>query len=384
MKILLGYHYYQHKFIDVGKVMENLLERLRKSGIEIYGFPLTVDPPGLTYYWKELDAKWKRGDRKLLKLYEQLALKAENFDVFVNYNGTNLHPDFIPQLSTVNIYSCFDDPESSEILSKPVAGAYDISFVGNIAELETYKSWGIKEVRFFPIGFFSTDYDPNLTKDDILNVSRDTEISLLCERQTNYRANRLNKYAGAFPNGEYYGLGWPNGFLPKQDIVPLYQKTKIGPNFHNSTGPVNFRTYILPANGVTQICDNKSDLAKIFELDKEAIGFDTVDEAIEKTKYYLAHEEERRKIAAAGWERTIKDYNEVAVFGLIEKYSIELVKKNKSVSTQNSILYLKNHRKSTFIRRLKFIALLPFAFFIKVKEYFEWKISKTNNTHGIR
>ncbi|MDF1549745.1 MAG: glycosyltransferase [Bacteroidales bacterium] len=370
MKILLAYNYYKHQYIDIGVKMEALLHRLRNANIDIHGFPLTVNPPGDTYYWKELDARWKRGDKKLCSLYENLGIKSESFDILVNYNGTNLHPDFVQQLSTFNIFSCFDDPESSEILSKPVAAAYDMSLVGNIAEVETYLQWGAKEVRFFPLGFYKEDYDPELTKEKILSESRSNDIVLLCERKTNYRANRLNKFAKAFPNGEYYGLGWPKGFLAENSIVDLYQKSKIGPNFHNSTGPINFRTYILPANGVLQICDNKSFLGKIFELDKEVIGFDTVEEAIEKTNYYLAHENERKLIAAAGWERAIKDYNEVSVFSLIEKYS-KLVMSNKKEHRDQRI-YLWNHRKRTRIKRIIYVILFPLRIILKIRAYLTW------------
>jgi hypothetical protein len=65
---------------------------------------------------------------------------------------------------------------------------------------------------------------------------------------------------------------------------------------------------------VLQICDNKQHLGAVFELGKEVIGFDTVEECIELCRYYLAHDEERRIIAANGWKRAMSDYNEVAVF----------------------------------------------------------------------
>jgi len=70
----------------------------------------------------------------------------------------------------------------------------------------------------------------------------------------------------------------------------------------------------LPANGVLQICDNRSHLGNIFELGTEVVGYDTIDEAVEYCHYYLAHEDERRCIAAAGFRRALRDYNEVAAF----------------------------------------------------------------------
>lgn len=324
MKILVGFSYYNYP-VDVATTINQWLDRLRSAGFEVESFPLTVNPPGPPFWWKQLDMRWKLGDKGLMNMYENLARKAEDFDIFINWNGINIHPEFIQTLPTFNIYACFDDPEASEFLSKPVAPYYDLCMVGNIAEVETYKSWGVKNARFWPLGFLSTDYDPSLTEDQIMTGNRTNDIALLCERKfIPDRIKRLDQYANAFPNGSYFGAGWPKGFLDENQRIPLYLNTKIGPNFHNSTGPINFRTYTLPACGVLQVCDNKSHLGQIFELDKEVIGFDTIPEAIEKTKYYLAHDEERRKIAAAGWKRSIKDYNEVSVFGLIEKYVLEI------------------------------------------------------------
>jgi spore maturation protein CgeB len=316
-KILLGYSYYRYP-VDIDLWVNSWLARLRRNGINVEGFCLTLSPPGPRLSWPQLDSMWRHGNLELLNMYEKLAIGLEDYDVFVNWNGINLHPAFVEQLPTFNVYGCFDDPESSMDLSFPVAWAYDLCMVGNIAELETYRSWGIRQVRYWPIGFMNDDYDPRLTRYDILSVDRDVDVTLLCERLSQYRKNRIDCITKAFPDGAFYGRGWPKGFLPEDQRVPLLQRTRIGINIHNSTGPINFRTFYLPANGVMQICDNKSHLGEIFELGKEVMGYDTIEEAIELCRYYLAHEEQRRQIAAAGWKRTLRDYNEVESFKRLE------------------------------------------------------------------
>lgn len=351
MRILFGYSYYQNPF-DVKIWVNNWLDRIKTENIHIESYPLTINPPGPRLGWAELEERWKRGDTELLTLYQNLTIKLKDFDVFVNWNGINLHPEFVLKLNTFNVFCCFDDPESSEDLSKPVAHAYDLCMVGNIAEIDTYKSWGVKQVRFWPLGFFNSDYDPNLTCETILSGDRKTEIALICERQTDWRAERLDKYSAEFPNGRYYGLGWDKGFLSENKKVKLYQDTKIGPNFHNSTGPINFRTYMLPANGVMLLCDNKQHLGKIFKLNEEAVGFDSIDEAIELTKYYLNHDAERRKIAAAGWKRATTDYNEQAVFKILMNSISEIFFKKNDQNTHDILLFLKNHIKVTKFKRL--------------------------------
>jgi hypothetical protein len=93
---------------------------------------------------------------------------------------------------------------------------------------------------------------------------------------------------------------------------------------------------------VLQICDNKSHLAKLYEINKEAVGFDTIAEAIELCRYYLEHDRERREIAAAGWKRAIRDYNETATFQLIEKYVRELDPTLEKKQTRDPRLYLRS------------------------------------------
>jgi hypothetical protein len=357
MRILLGYSYYRYS-VDIKSWVEAWLSRLRAKGIDVDGFCLTLNPPGPCLGWRELDARWHRGDRELLSLYENLAHRLEGYDVFVNWNGINLHPEFVEQLSTFSVYGCFDDPESSDDLSRPVAWAYDLCMVGNIAELDTYRSWGVREVRHWPNGFRADDYDPSLTRDDILNGKRDVDVAMFCERQSPWRQERLDRFAARFPQGAYYGRGWPNGFLPEEQRVPLLQRTKIGINLHNSTGPINFRTFYLPANGVLQICDNKKHLGHLFDLDKEAVGYDTMDEAIHLCQYYLSHDEKRREIAAAGWERALRDYNEVETFKLVEKYVAELLPMSNR-QADDALGVLRVQRERTAVPRVLFDILYP-------------------------
>jgi len=222
--------------------------------------------------------------------------------------------------------------------------------VGNVASVETYRSWGVKEARFWPLGFRADDYDPSLTRERILSGVRDVDIALTCERVTQWRKERVDKFAAAFPQGKYYGKGWPNGFLPEEKRVSLYQRTKVGINIHNSTGPINFRTYILPANGVLQVCDNKSHLGQIFELGKEVAGFETIEEAIDICHYYLAHQDELREVAATGWERALRDYNEVAVFKLMVNY-VEQMRSPVAKQLESPVIYLRRQRKLTVMRR---------------------------------
>lgn len=69
-----------------------------------------------------------------------------------------------------------------------------------------------------------------------------------------------------------------------------------------------------------QICDNKSNLGKIFRLDEEVVGFDKSDECMEKVEYYLSHPKEQREIALGGWQRWYRDYTPDAVWRTLAQH----------------------------------------------------------------
>jgi spore maturation protein CgeB len=341
------------------------LARLRAAGVDVHPTRLNLNVRGGRLTWPELDRRWRRGDRELLSFYERLAHELEGFDVLINSGGLNLHPEFLRQLSVLTVLGFYDDPEASDDCSRPVAAAHDLCLVGNVAELDTYRNWGVTQVHWWPCGFRADDYDPTMTLDGIVARDRDVDVALLCERRTHYRRRRVDKFAAAFPQGVYRGRGWPQGFLPEEERVPLLQRTKVGINIHNSTGPINFRTFYLPANGVLQVCDNRSHLGQIFALGREVVGFETIDEAIELCRYYLAHDDARREIAAAGWRRALADYNEVASFHyLVRAVESYRVRRAKPIAASPSDLFvgesLRNHRRSTRGRRVLHRVAAPF------------------------
>ncbi len=315
LKILYGYSYFPSEaYGDVETQNLKYIKKLNDLGFNVAGFCLTIDPPAQALTFPELDRKWRRGDRKLLKLYDELEKSLDGVDIFINSSGINLHPDFVNKLMVFTVFQCFDDPENSINLSKPAAWAYDLCLVGNIAELNTYKSWGVKNVEWVPMGLQPEIYDPTLTYEDIIDERRDIDIFMMADKLSPWRKDRMEKLEKALPNANFYGNGWKKGYLPLNKQLNFLRRSKIGPNVHNSTGPINYRTFYLPANGVMQICDNKQHLGKIFELDKEVVGFNTIEECIELCRYYLAHDKERRLIAANGWKRVMRDYTEEAIF----------------------------------------------------------------------
>lgn len=338
---------------------EKMIKRRQERGYDIIGF--CNSPVSLQRRWlpfPELDRRWKWGDPKLLSMYESILDCLIERDVLILYNGANLHPEFVKLLSILKVYSAADDPESTEILTKPIAPTFDIHLVNNIACVDMYRGWGLNNVYFWPLGSLSTIDDvSDLSEDGIMDINKRKNPIVFFGGVTAWRKDRQKKLMKCFPNAFIAGRGQARGYVTWNEIWKTYRNSQIGWNMHNSTGPINFRTYDLPAHGVLQICDNKNNLGKIFKLDKEVVGFDNIDECIEKTHYYLDDQEEQREIALAGWRRWKKDYHPDQIWeiltNIVEKYYFE----NQGSWENNNLKEIKKIIKQKKSSRCLFISI---------------------------
>lgn len=287
------------------------------------------------YYYPKLEKLWKNKDEKLVRFYQYLLDKVNSADVFIHFGGAMIMPEFLKSVSPniIKVYHCADDPESSNILSRPVAIFYDICAISNIAELQLYRSWGVRDVFFWPLG--SQRYQNRFAHhiDNVIYENRSIELGFIGGKYGTPKHGRIGKFLGlynkkagmqkvikSFPSLVGYGTGWDNGYIESEDIPGFYSNLKIGINMHNSTGPINFRLFDLCAFGVCQVCDNQDNLGKIFKLDEEIIGYSSFDEAIEKIGFLIENPEYAENIAKAGRDRFMKDYqNENVLMVLIEK-----------------------------------------------------------------
>lgn len=334
LKIAFGYNAFSQRSIEYH---ENIVHQARTLGYDVYPVAIspTIGSPRLSF--AELDKKvfWK--DKHICKFRDKIIEQISSADVFWLFNGTNFHPSWIKLLpqKQLKIYGCHDDPESSPTLSLPVAAYFDAVITGNISVLTFYQGHINCEVSWLPL--FQSLQPAQLSDADIAKENRPIDLVFLGERESIWRRKRFDYLQQAFPKGFFYGRGWPNGWI--EDSSSIYLKSKIGINIHNSVGPVNIRLYELASHGVMQICDNKCRLGHIFKLSEEIIGYDYIDEAIEKINYYLdpKHEEERCQIAWKGYQRYLSDYTAEKIwqkaFSIIEPWYIK--KESNSIQSRD-------------------------------------------------
>ena len=75
-----------------------------------------------------------------------------------------------------------------------------------------------------------------------------------------------------------------------------------------STRQIKSRVFDMGLSGSVMLAQRAPHLDEYYEPDREYVPFDTLPEAAEKARFYLAHEQTREKIAAAYAQRTRKEH----------------------------------------------------------------------------
>jgi len=71
---------------------------------------------------------------------------------------------------------------------------------------------------------------------------------------------------------------------------------------------INKRAFEIPGCGAFQITSYRDAVCELFEDGKEVVTYKSLEELKSKIKYYLAHDEERKQIAEAGYQRAISEH----------------------------------------------------------------------------
>jgi spore maturation protein CgeB len=103
-----------------------------------------------------------------------------------------------------------------------------------------------------------------------------------------------------------------NFLFPRQSLKHIVIDFSLIQNFRSwycrNILQIKARHFEIPATGGFVITRKADDLETYFENGKEMAIVNSNDELVEKIKYYLLHEDERARIAQAGYERTVREH----------------------------------------------------------------------------
>jgi spore maturation protein CgeB len=69
------------------------------------------------------------------------------------------------------------------------------------------------------------------------------------------------------------------------------------------------RTFEVPACGGFMLAERTQEHLEIFKEDEEIVCFSTVEELVDKVRYYSNNDRARQTIAKAGYERVLNDHH---------------------------------------------------------------------------
>ena len=305
-----------------------------------------------------VDRLYRERDPDYMRMVGDFIDSFRNFDLILFLNYTFIHPEILARefRKPIKVLGFGDDPLSTYVRGIPYLWAFDgaffisPSYIDNLPFEMAIKRWGDKPTTWWPLVMSS--FQKPERDDDAFFGYRDIDLVYVGNhygpkvdrliRLKRHFGSRMRVHGRWSLNGY---AGFVRGLLGKP-VFPyrvtslsqaartaLYWRAKIGFNMHFSDIPSecgNMRTYETPAHGMLMVCDKASANAhaRIFEPDKEAVYYDTIDQAIELIEHYLNNKEDRVRIAKAGFERYWQDYEAEGNLLNLLNWAVGLQKKN--------------------------------------------------------
>ena len=154
------------------------------------------------------------------------------------------------------------------------------------------------------------------------NIFKRVDVSLIYDvtfvgRNFGQKEIWINNMAANGIAVQTFGRGWANGYVATEEMVKIFNASKIILNFaesygRNSRPQIKNRIFEVCMAGGFLLCEYVPGIEDFFEIDKEIACFKNIDEAIDKIKYFLTHEDERKAIAQVGYKRARAEYTQTA------------------------------------------------------------------------
>jgi spore maturation protein CgeB len=110
-----------------------------------------------------------------------------------------------------------------------------------------------------------------------------------------------------------FGQGWENDRrILQSDLIKIYNQSKISLNISfaklDNNIQIKGRDFEAPWCGSLLVTKHSREIAKYLMPEKEIATYQDANDAVEKIKYYLKNEDERKRVAKKGYERVLKEH----------------------------------------------------------------------------
>jgi spore maturation protein CgeB len=290
---------------------------LRELGHEAHEVVVNCEP--LQRAWADEHGleRGRLGRRGRLSVEQLVAAEVEDFEPDVLYvqNLGVLDADVLRRLGQGRLLV---GQSGTELPDERQLRAFDLLVTSLPPFVEHFRELGLA-AECFRIGF-----DPR-TLERVGELPRDLAAVFVGSlvRGPRWNDNSLLEHAAARLPLEVWGIGesdWaPDSALRRSyrgeawglDMLRLLARARLVLNRHGSvTGEyaANMRLYEATGMGALLLTEEKRNLDELFLPGAEVVAYRDEHELVELAAYYLAHEDERAAIAAAGQARTLRDH----------------------------------------------------------------------------
>jgi len=208
-------------------------------------------------------------------------------------------------------------------------GIFDYLFTTKSFEIDHYRRAGAGQVHHVWDGVSAERFQPGQPTPEQLARYR-SDVSFLGRCEPHYAATlrEASRCGGELriwgPRWERYArmhrwavphVAGPAVWFDEYRAALSSAKICLGLLSKRFPESVTTRSFEIPAVGTFMLAERTDDHLTLFSEGREAEFFDGPDEMLDKLRYYLSHDEERERIAAAGRERWLtSDYSRKARF----------------------------------------------------------------------
>ncbi|HOJ52012.1 MAG TPA: glycosyltransferase [Syntrophales bacterium] len=110
-----------------------------------------------------------------------------------------------------------------------------------------------------------------------------------------------------------FGVGWPRGPLPVEEMVKLYSMSRINLGFggvegHPGAYCLKGRDFEVPMSGGLYLTEDHPELARVYKIGEEIMTYRGIDDLEQKIRYLLSHPEEAEAIRQRGRARALTEH----------------------------------------------------------------------------
>lgn len=247
-------------------------------------------------------------------------------DLFIGYRGTIILPATLRAIRKATgavLASVNDDDPYSPGASglewrhfRTGVPEYDFNFVHRHSSIDDYRAHGGRGVHLLRSDYMPwRNFPMELTEEQRKRYGND--VVYVGHWEPDGREQKLELLVAAGIDLRIYGPGWEEPFRRSALLQRLPEPVYLDADYNvvlnaarivlNIMSTLNRDTYTdrcfeVPASGGFLLSQYSDDLTTLYQEGKEIAFFRSGDDLLEKVRYYLAHEDERRAIARAGME----------------------------------------------------------------------------------